>query len=254
MLLRGYIPARIVEYAFRERIIKELRLFLWLKYTTSGVIKIGSSVEAEIAQKLDISERTVSRHLRSLIKLGWISVDRSGNYFIRGWDQLSIRLKLKLHYRVEISDMYFNKNKWRGYVFGVVTGYYCKLKQVSIIAGRKKDRSTHAIGRAITTPLSLHYLAGMLNYTFAAINNFKSEAVKYGFIRVYKDIYKIEGDRNLYKLYQSGWEPGLPYPTWEQGFRYPNWKQQLLYPNSSTGYIVFRYADIIKSLLHIKVK
>ncbi len=84
------IPIELLEFAFHNKLVKALMIFMYLKYYTNGFVHKSSGLFQHLKSELDIKdERTLQRHLNSLISLKWIGLNEStGNYLIHSISQI----------------------------------------------------------------------------------------------------------------------------------------------------------------------
>ncbi len=96
------IPVDLCKYAFKNKLIRPFRLYIFLLATTQGNIVFREDDFKSIAAILGYkSQKSISSHLGSLKKLNWIGYNKiQQKYWVRGLD--SIRAMLKLYNRKAI--------------------------------------------------------------------------------------------------------------------------------------------------------
>ncbi len=86
MIKLKWVPVPIVQKALIEKRYREISFFLYLKMTNSGYVRLLGSKKKEIIRNFSISNSTVSRYLKILIKWGWLGYNReTQTYYIRGF-------------------------------------------------------------------------------------------------------------------------------------------------------------------------
>lgn len=87
MFKTKWIPLHILQKALIEKYHREIELYIYLKITTDGRLKLKGRKKSEVLQVLSISESTLYRRLRVLQDWNWVGFDDlTQTYFIRGYN------------------------------------------------------------------------------------------------------------------------------------------------------------------------
>lgn len=201
-----YVPVQFIQDCIMNGRMKELRFFLFLKdYSKEGVLYRFNQHKTFVANDLKLSERTISRLLRKLFLLKWIGVNKKGDLFIRGWNRLEILVECKFKSRVEFNRGYLHKDIYTGYFMGAVISYQCKLKNYELWKGSKNGGSIPFHNPQ--HPISVSFLSNLLKLPQSTIINHKKKAIKYEFVKRYRNISVIPNNSeqiNIKEL-QKNW-------------------------------------------------
>jgi hypothetical protein len=64
------------EYAFRERCVNSIRVYVFLSFYCSGHFTLNKKSRFEIAERLDITKETLTKHLNWLLRKRFITFNR----------------------------------------------------------------------------------------------------------------------------------------------------------------------------------
>lgn len=80
------IPMDLLEYAQKNNLVKSLRIFIYLKCTSNGILNECSQIFQNMPAYLGIkSHKTIQKHLRRLCDLNWVGYDvKARKLYIRG--------------------------------------------------------------------------------------------------------------------------------------------------------------------------
>lgn len=117
------IPIEIIECVFKHNMRKHFRLFLYLKYISSGKIHRNCTAFRQARKILGIQDkRTFDKYIQALLNQNWIGFNpTSGIYFIRSFDYL--RWQHSFH-KKRVAQFDFKKdiNDLDAFMFGAVVG------------------------------------------------------------------------------------------------------------------------------------
>lgn len=86
MIRLKWVPVPIVQKALIEKRYREVSLFLYLKMTNPGYVRLLGSKKKEITRNFSISNSTLSRYLTILIEWDWLGYSSEmQTYYIRGF-------------------------------------------------------------------------------------------------------------------------------------------------------------------------
>jgi hypothetical protein len=91
------LPVEIVKYVVKNKLEKPFHVFLFLKFYSSGKVRVSSELLLSAKEILGMSDkRTIIKHFNKLISLKWISFSpKSGYYFIRSLSGMPIPNQIK---------------------------------------------------------------------------------------------------------------------------------------------------------------
>ncbi len=103
------IPVSLALYVVQAKLVNTFRLYLNLKFRSSGLISNNSNVINDLKNvKGYTCEKTLQKHLAKLISMNWIGFNStSGNYFLRNLQFICAQLNLdtKKFVKVETKDL-----------------------------------------------------------------------------------------------------------------------------------------------------
>lgn len=150
------IPVEVSRYVVKNGLEKTFCIFLYLKFHSSGKLRIDSPVFSNIAKDLQIKDnRTFKKHFNKLIELNWIKLnDKADIYFIRGFDRLRAENNFKSKQATTI--FYKDLRKFDAYVIGaLISAEVVKQKYFWEVVVRRKLRPV-ANKRDATNPAWLN--------------------------------------------------------------------------------------------------
>ncbi|NVK04979.1 MAG: hypothetical protein HWD92_09150 [Flavobacteriia bacterium] len=228
----GSIPVQLLNYCTRNHLENPLRVYLYLKYTSgNGVLLHSRELEIQSAVELEWSRRTIRDHLKRLTELNWISKDKEGRVFIRGYQFLSRYLKLRFTATVEMREHDLFKLNYKPYLSGAEVGYISKKKlAIARRSGSIKPDSPQYL--LAPQPLSLRLLQDEFNLTPRELLKRLKKAQECGYIRIISCKETTSISPSELKMLQRNNPYDGCYP------RYINGKVVLVHPN--------RYAPTLK--------
>jgi len=187
------IPVSLCEYAVVNRKVNYLKLYVYLKYISSGHIRFDNRLYQVWATDLQVSTKTVINGIEWLKKNKWITVNskRSGLRII-SYSQLCKKLKLNNSKAVKYDENDFIK--FRGFCCGAVITYYMRRK---IFSDRKSkwpgpqmdgSRMSHSRGPKGYYNLPVRYLSKCLGVSAATANKYKLAAIEARYIIIKRNI------------------------------------------------------------------
>lgn len=219
-----HVPIRLIQYCITNKLIKQLRLFLYLKYKTSdGIIRSSKEEVSNIITHLGVCEKTYYRQIKSLVDLKFLNKDKCGFLYLRSWKRLEALLGLESKSRVDFHLSYINKTNHKGYFMGAVICYQCKLKnhherkkRYKMTKSERKKRRSLPICK-LWHPLSISYLSKILKIPKSTVQLYINEAVKRGFVIRRKNIVAEDIGSNVdINLLRKNWTKGS-FPIYKFG-------------------------------------
>ncbi len=240
------LPIGLCKYALVNRKINQLKLYLYLKLTSSGYIRYEDNINEHITNwsiELNLDRKTVSSSFKWLIENKWITVNSiSKALHIKGYSALAKKLKLIIKSSVIYEPTDFKDLK--GICCASVIIYYrnklkyFNRKNKSVVNMRLTKKNLKLLKNG-SYFLPLTYIAKSLKISKSTANNFKKIALEFGF---------IERSRNVYTVTDSNENPIL-----KEAY-YSCSKQILNNGRLRRGkkYLKMVGEDIISSNIHLK--
>lgn len=197
-----FIPVELCEYVLRNKLSKPFKLYLLLKASCDGKIKIASKDFSALATSLGyVSSRSVRNNLKHLLRLNFVGYNpKSGFYFIRGFDRLNEAFKIQTRTTAEcdIRDI----DKVQSFCMGAVCGYIVKdQRKRRWLLERKKGRSNPG-GLPTHFDLANDILVKKLKLSLNTVYRLKQAAHHDGFIDIqkkFRPLYVQASQSRLYK-------------------------------------------------------
>lgn len=181
------IPVDLCQYALINNRVNHLKLFLYLKTTSSGHISMKNyNLYSAWASDLELSEKTIRNLFKWLIKNKWITVNsKRVSYRIISYKQLNRKLGFT-NPKCFVFEEEFSKLK-----------SFCSASVCALAAKRKKyfdskrqsvsklgDTSKNCYARQNKLELSTSYLASFLGVSKTTAHNIKREATKFHLLEI----------------------------------------------------------------------
>jgi len=191
------IPIPIIIFALRKKKINQLKLYLYLKYSASGHLKLTHETIEQITKELNWkSIKTFHANFNWLARKKWISFNSiSKNCRIAGYVQLKNRIDFFTSSGVEFNPEDFKQ--FRPYVYATAITWCMKYKNwKEKQPGRKKGRPGKSCCHQ-WYELPNRYLAKVLRLDHSTISRYKTAAVKAGYLTVHKQYDDLELPESL---------------------------------------------------------
>ena len=232
----GHIPVSLINEVIRRKWSTYFRTFIVLKYEYTNVAFFINKEQAynDTKDVLNISDKTFKRHLKKLVNLGFLGVDKNQSYYIRSYNHLRTAYGLKKTRKVEVTLKDINKANFKSYLYGSAVGFLALKKQnrkkwevlkKDGINQSHKFLKYQEVKYDFSTPLSARYLVYYLKTSKTFINKELRIAKERGYIFFEKDIRQTGlTDKNISHILRLRQGDGV-YPFISNGFVY------LSYPN-----------------------
>ncbi len=149
------IPSELAIKVLKERLWREFQVWLVLKSTCNGHIKITEEIKEDAAMKIGVSVRTFERSLKSLLNMNWVGKSRKF-YFIRGIDAVR-----KIEGITNRSAYWFNitdAKKIRGFCMGIAVSEIEKKIKFKLRTEGSLTEKRGVNFTAPSVPIALEYL------------------------------------------------------------------------------------------------
>jgi hypothetical protein len=174
------IPVELCVFILQNRIVNPFKTYLMLKNMCSGKMKFDRD---QLCKQLNISDKTLDRHLKVLIKLNWIGFDpKSMMLFIRGFDK--IREMNQFNSRLAIICTQADFKTFTAFLFGAVVSNVLRAKkrQQWQPGAAKKGNAPQPGRQPFFYPIANGYMAKILNYSVKGMVKLKQQAESIGYI------------------------------------------------------------------------
>lgn len=155
------IPIELCSFVLQNRIVNQFRSYVFLKSICSGKLPYDNK---RLSTLLNISGKTLDKHLQKLRKLNWVGYNPKSNIiFIRGFDK--IREMYQFNSRKAIVCTQTDFNSFRAFLFAAVVSNiirYKKRQNWRFIAS-KKGYARQMNRQPFFYPLAVSYLAKLVN-------------------------------------------------------------------------------------------
>ena len=178
------VPIELCELAIQYRSVNQFRLYILLKWYSSGKIRLSQTDLTGIATFLSCSKRTIKNLLRNLIAINWIGFNpKSQIYFIRGFYKVCEieRLNSIAGAWFEFSDFETFEAFCAATIFAKLIKFQKRRRRLE----RKKGRSIHT-RPVVFFPIAIRYMAKILNISESKAYRIKKLAKEAGYIEVKK--------------------------------------------------------------------
>ena len=194
----GHIPVSLINEVISRKWSTYFRTFIVLKYEYTNVAFFKNKEQAynDTKDVLNISDKTFKTHLKKLVNLGFLGVDKNQSYYIRSYNHLRTAYGLKKTRKVEFTIKELTENHFTPYMFGAAIGYIALKKEFKKIwevlkkGGINQSQKILKIQKSkldFKSPLSASYLKSILGVSKSYINKQFNKAADLGYIFFEKD-------------------------------------------------------------------
>lgn len=205
----SWVPLPVLEKALKKKQHREISLFLYLKMTTSGRVRIEGRKKEELLQVHSISESTLYRRLNTLRDWDWIGHDELTKiYYIRGFKRLYEieEFVSKTALRCSVKDLF----KLQVFSFSASVGFL--LRSQSRWNRRGAERKTWRSQQSpasLFKPLAISAMKTIFSLSEDTIVELKKQSIKEGYLqrrRGYKQLYHISNhSHEIYRQCPELW-------------------------------------------------
>jgi hypothetical protein len=230
----GHIPVSLIRFVLDNKYETYFRTFLILKYryTNKGFFYSKNIAYQDTSDQINISDRTFRRHLKKLVHLGFMGMDKKGSYYLRSYKHLRVCLKLPKSRKVEISIKELKDKNYVPYLFAAAIGYIALQHKFAVKREElKKDglcqsRLASNIQKTdYSCPLSNRYLEYFILTSKGTIHTYLRNAKKLGYISFKEDVERTDTSSKFLKIAIKAHESGNGFPISINGklcFRNPD--------------------------------
>lgn len=186
------VPVELIQWAFRNRKVRPLQLYLYLKFFCSGITKLSEKDLQDIGLAIGLkSTRAIKNNLRILKALNWVGHDpKTGWWFIRSFEQ--VRKDLYLETRSAVVLFRKDINNFRAFAVGATISQLVKRQMRALYcSSEQKKRCSLQKNETRMMPVSNAWTAKVLNISMSTISRCKQKAISAGFILREKNLILI---------------------------------------------------------------
>jgi len=179
------VPIELLRYAFRNKCISPIRLFIYLKMVSDGQVLNKSRFIMDFCKDLGIKEkRTIKKHFQFLEDSNLINYDCNKNLFIRGWTRAFQVFTMRS--RTGVWTNFEDLMNFRVFVFSAVIGWMInKLKMRAWKRGRLNGRSKQSFSSYLNYfGHSNKIIANELCISKGLVSRYKKVAMKCGYLTI----------------------------------------------------------------------
>jgi hypothetical protein len=133
------IPIQVCEHVLKYRIVNPFRTYMLLKSICSGKIRYDKK---QLSVVLNISDKTLDKHLLELKKLNWIGYNpQTGNLFIRGFEKIREMHNFNSRLAIVCSESDFKT--FRAFLFGAMVSHTLIKKKENSGSLAQQKRGLH---------------------------------------------------------------------------------------------------------------
>lgn len=181
------VPVAILIYALQNKVVSQVKLYLFLKYSTGGHFHFSKENVKIITDSIGWkTSKTFGANISWLIQHKWVTVNNKRHSLrIVGYEQILRMLHLNQHSAAEMLPDDFNY--FRPYIYAAVItwamGYKWGTERKSTL---KKGSGSKSFRPPVTYSMPLRYLAAILHVDYTTISKYKTRAKQAGYLYVNK--------------------------------------------------------------------
>ena len=195
------VPLRLMEFALREKKTQQFKLYLYLKFHSSGKVLLSTQFKTQVALDIHLSIRRINELLQELKKINWLGYNyKTRMYYVRGFNTVCQLHKFNAKHAFEISKDWITQIK-----------EFCLISYIAYILvnrrwrdrmEKKLDKNGRSwLGQKNTSPFQSQYdlfdsnefskfmvpspfLGRQLKMSISTISALKKKAVATGYLEV----------------------------------------------------------------------
>jgi DNA-binding MarR family transcriptional regulator len=179
------VPTEMAEYALRENKCNEVAVYLAAQFQFSGKTKTKPSPATVLESKLQIKERTIYKHLSSLVDRNWIGIDRTNDwYHFRGINWVHDLEGWK--YSRAVKCYQANLKNIKAFM---MASFITSLIETGRL-GKETERST-ALSKQLFYPISHLSISKILKISISTVKRLVKQAQLAGFIKTQENLVQV---------------------------------------------------------------
>lgn len=185
------VPVSILLYALQNKVVSQVKLYLFLKYATSGHFHFSKENVKIITDSIGWkSSKTFGANLAWLIQHKWVTVNNPRHSLrVVGYEQILRMTRKNPRSAAEMQPEDFNYFRPFAYAVAITwaMGYKWGIERKSAL---KKGSTRTNFRPPILYNMPLRYLAIILRVDYTTISKYKTRAKEAGYLYVNKN-YKV---------------------------------------------------------------
>lgn len=204
-----WVPLTVLQKALIEKNHREVALFLYLKMTSDGRVKLDGRKKGELLQVLSITESTLYRRLKVLLEWNWVGYDRITQiYFIRGY-----KFILRSEGSLSNTVVHFQSRdifNLQAYAFSANVGFLLRSQRRNKRRGaEQKTWRSQQSPASFYKPIALNVMGSIFSLSKGTVIRLKKLSIQSGYLkreRSYKDLYHVsKHTKEYYRQYPEHW-------------------------------------------------
>jgi len=197
------LPIAFLKQVYKERLFSSLKVYCWVQFNSSGVIKSTPLLKKTIALDLGYSIKTVENCILKLNELGWFRSSKSNNNIrVIGINKILEQRKIKNNLSIKIfsNDVKYLKQCMIGGVLKVIYNRILKnqdFKKRWSNEWCERKRFNGAID------ISNNHLAKYLDIAISSASELRKEAFKNGYCFLERSFEVINCTSNEIQFYKN---------------------------------------------------
>lgn len=187
------VPVAILLYALQNKVVSQVKLYLFLKYATSGHFHFSKENVKIITDSIGWkSSKTFGANLAWLIQRKWVTVNNPRRSLrIVGYDQILRMIRKNQRSAAEMQPEDFSY--FRPFIYAAVItwamGYKWGIERKSALT---KGSARKSFRPPVAYSMPLRYLAAILRVDYTTISKYKTRAKEAGYLYVNKQYSVID--------------------------------------------------------------
>jgi hypothetical protein len=205
--MRFSIPLDICYYVAENKVYNPFKLYLCLKNSCSGIIKIDKDFKEKAAKELGYSTvKSVDNNLKKLLALDWVGYDENtGLYYVRGFKRVRFKVGVKRRYlaKYNFDDLKVVKEF---IIAAILADLWNIIKQRSLkeLAFIKRGKASQVLlSSAKYMPISNKYLAQVIGCSISTAYELKKLAEECKLIKIKKQLRKTTISKKYLHAYKD---------------------------------------------------
>ncbi|REL33849.1 hypothetical protein DYD21_10620 [Rhodohalobacter sp. SW132] len=190
-----WVPVELCEFTLKNNFTRQLRLYLYLNWVSSGLLRMDTELRTSSSSALDISVRTMYRNLKGLMKRNWVGQNpATKTYFIRGFENVRAieGFRSRSAAKLYITNLQDTKTL-QGFCTAAIVGNRAfRRKWEEGRLNGKSDVHTRTPSSHQFIECSASYLNMILSLSIPTCHRLKQRALANGFIHLKKNEAPIE--------------------------------------------------------------
>ncbi|TKG95398.1 hypothetical protein EYV94_08110 [Puteibacter caeruleilacunae] len=178
------IPISMIAYCLSKKMMSPLKLYVLLKYTTSGHFKINRYTVNEVCRKLKWKDKsTFNNNLKALLDAGFVCINRKRNS-VRIKSYAKVAAKLKMQGRTGVVFTMKDFSSFRPFCYAAIVHFYMRYKYHREKSSARKTGGARLDRHTGEKTMPVRYLSRVLKLDHSTISKYRKAAHNEGYIRL----------------------------------------------------------------------